>query len=439
MRNGRYAKALLGRIRALGRDDGGAVAIMVALMLPLLAGMAALSVDVMMFRKQEEQLRTAAEAAAAAAVTVLPDRAEARSVALSYARLNVEGEGADEVVSPQDVQIGYWDQNKKTFTPSGENARANAVRVIASRTAEKGNPHPTFFGQVFGISAFNTVAVSAIATQSAGSSPCLIALAPNGTGLKLNSNAKINLAHCGIHVHSADGAAFTAESNAKVNVADADICIRGGAQIRSNSDVEPSPETNCSPMEDPFAAVPALPSSGCERVQGPINSNQNVNLTPCTYRGGLTVSSNATVNLAPGEYVIKDGPLIIGSNATLNGDGVAIYLTGPNAQVIFNSNASVNLTGPETGPLTGFVLIQDRNYGGEHIFNSNAATVLSGAIYFPQATLKMSSNNQIGSTSKCMMIVVNRLDIASNSGVKITPDYSQCPSPAKTRRSRIVG
>lgn len=426
-------------LRKWKADESGAAAMMVALMLPVLAGVAALSVDVLFAYNQQEQLRTAAEAAATAAVTALPDRAGARSAALSYAVRNVRGDGSEQVVGDDDVQIGRWDLKQKTFTPVGEAERANAVRITASRTAAKGNAVPTFFGQVLGVSAFNAVSASAVAMQPS-SYPCINVLAPDATGLKLNSNGKIDLNHCGIHVHSSNGSAMMVESNARVNVADAEICVKGGVQTRSNSTVSPTPDTGCSPLKDQFADVPLLSLSSYQTrsaSQKTINGTEK-DLLPGIYVGGVTINSNGAWYLKSGEYIIKDGPLIINSNAAISGTDAVIYLTGANAQVIFNSNAKVNLTAPSTGPMAGFVLYQDRNYGGDHTFNSNASTVLSGAIYLPKGTIKMNSNTQIGSTSMCMMIVAYRIEINSNSGVNITPDYAQCPLPVKARTSRLV-
>jgi Flp pilus assembly protein TadG len=425
-------------IKQWTNDESGATAIIVALLMPVIAGMAAICVDILLAYNQQERLRTVAEAAATAAVTVLPDRDAAQGAALSYARRNVKGDSSDKVVSADDIQIGYWNQNTRVFTLADDDERANAIRVTASRTAAKGNPQPSFFGQVLGVSAFNAVVASATAMQPAGF-PCINVLAPTGTGLKLNSNGKINLTNCDIHVHSADGSAFSADSNAKVTVSDGEICVQGGAQVKSNSIITPAPDTNCSPMRDQFADVTPPPFTCPERTESPINANQTKTLPPCTYRGGLTLNSNSTLNLQPGEYIIKDGPLIVSSNATLNGTGVAIYLTGNNAQIIFNSNAKINLTAPLSGPLEGFVLFQDRNYGGDHTFNSNALTVLSGAVYLSKGTIKMNSNTQIGSTSMCMMIVAYKIEINSNSGVNITPDYSQCPLAVKAPKSRVVG
>jgi hypothetical protein len=424
--------------RRLKGDEEGAAAIMFALTMPILAGIVALSVDIMFVFNQEEQLRTAAEAAATAAVSVLPNRDGVPGVAISYALRNVKGSGADKIVSADDIQIGYWNKAARTFAPADDDERANAVRVIASRTAEKGNALPTFFGKVFSVAAFDALEVAVIATRFDGY-PCINVLAPDGVGLKANSNAKINVKDCAIHVHSAAGTGLSVEANADVIVTRSEICLKGGYQARSNSELSPTPDTNCDPAPDPFASVPEPPHQGCDENNFVYDKKKHgSSLKPGIYCGGITINSNANVEFLPGEYIIKNGSFIVNSNVEINGNGVAFYLTGNNALLNFNSNSKISLTAPSSGPLAGFIFFQDRNYGGQHILSSNTAAMLDGTIYLPKATLTSNSNSQMGGMSTCLMIIVYRLEFNSNSGVNTTPDYSQCSSPSNTRKSRIV-
>ncbi|MGF9759788.1 TadG family pilus assembly protein [Microvirga sp. 0TCS3.31] len=427
------------RIGTFWNDERGATAILAAPMMLVLLGMAALAVDTAQAYTTKSQLLTTAEAAAAAAVSTLPDRSAARSMAMSYARQNFKGSSPGDVVTASDIQIGHWNKSTKTFAPRADSEPANAVRITASRLQSRGNGLPTIFGNVLGVSLFD-LSVSVVAMRYDGQ-PCINALAPSGIGVKINSNAAINTSNCPIHVHSAANDALSVDANASVT-AEA-ICVKGSYVLRSKATAQPDPEISCpSPAQDPFVNVPP-PSFGSSCTTIPAIENKTLTLNPGVYCG-LTIKGNSTVTFSPGEYIIKDGRFTIESNANVIGDGVLFYLTGTQALLDFRSNVTINFTAPTEGPRAGIVFFQDSSYGGQHEFNSNVTAMINGAMYFPSGTLNLNSNSSIDTTSACLMIVSYRVNldsnvlIESNSNVQSTTDSSFCPAPSNTRRSRIV-
>jgi Flp pilus assembly protein TadG len=428
-------------IRTFKRDERGGTAILVAPIMIVIAGMAALVLDTAQAYTLKEQLLTTAEAAAAAAVSTLPDRSSAHEMALNYAKLNVRGSDPEKVVTANDVQIGYWNKSLRTFTPKSASEPANAVRITASRVQAKGNALPTFFGNVLGMHLFD-VSVTVVAMRYDGQ-PCINALAPDGIGVKVNSNAAINTSNCPIHIHSAANDALSVDANASVTAQE--ICIKGGYQLMSKATAQPVPETSCpAPAQDPFAnVVPPSFGAHCDYTNTDLDG-KTVTLNPGVYCGGLTVRGKSMVTFNPGEYIIKDGLFTIDSNSTAVGNGVMFYLTGSTAVLDFESNVTVNFTARSDGPRAGIVFFQDRAYGGVHTFNSNVNAIINGTVYFPKATLDLNSNSQIDTASSCLMIVTYRVNldsnvaIESNSNVQSTTDSSLCPAPSNTRRSRIV-
>lgn len=432
-------KGIGATLRSFVRDESGAMAMVVAPVTLVVFGMAALAVDTAQAFTTRAQLLTAAEAVAAASVSSLPDRQAARSMALAYAQSNARGAGT--VVASADVEIGYFNKSTRTFTPKGDTEPVNAVRITASRLQAKGNAVPTIFGSVLGLPLFD-LSVSVIAMRYDGQ-PCINALAPDGIGVKVNSNAAINTSTCPVHVHSTANNALSVDSNASVTAES--ICVKGGYELRSNATAQPTPETSCpAAAADPFANV-VPPSFGASCTYTNLDlDGRTVTLHPGVYCGGIRVRGKSLITFSAGDYIIKDGPFTIQSNSRAVGSNVHFYMTGAKALLNFESNVSVTFTANPSGPRAGIVFFQDRAFGGVHDINSNVTAIINGAVYFPKGTLNLDSNSTIDTESACLMIVANRVNldsnvtIDSNSNVKSATDSSLCPAPEHTRRSRIV-
>jgi Flp pilus assembly protein TadG len=162
---------------SLARDERGAVAIAVALMLPVLIGAGAFAVDVSHSRLVENRLQSAADAAALAAVQDLSDQPAAVARAIRYAELNAPA-GFGEITAAEDVVFGAYDPAEGTFTPS--TVDVNAIRVTARRDGGRGNAAPSFLGAIFGADGID-IGASAIAARTITSvyqPPELINLSP---------------------------------------------------------------------------------------------------------------------------------------------------------------------------------------------------------------------------------------------------------------------
>ncbi|MBP7242531.1 pilus assembly protein TadG-related protein [Amaricoccus sp.] len=195
------------RLRDLIGDDRGAVAVAVALLMPVLIGIGAFAVDVSHTRLVKNRLQSAADAAALAGVQLLGDQAAARTRAVAYAAANVPpGFGA--VTAAADVDFGSFDPAERVFTPSSTDV--NAIRVVARRDAERGNAAPRFLAAIFGDEAI-AVGASAVAARTITTTygpPELFDLAPEasdynevyaycynyaGTGSKSSRRTKMTL------------------------------------------------------------------------------------------------------------------------------------------------------------------------------------------------------------------------------------------------------
>ena len=119
-------------LHRLARDEDGAMAVIVALLIPLMVGMVAM-VEASGAYLLKNKLQTTADAAAMAAVRHVPVAADVTSTALDYAHRNMPADGHfGDVLLPEDADMGHWNPQTRVFTPDGEagGAAPNAVRVI---------------------------------------------------------------------------------------------------------------------------------------------------------------------------------------------------------------------------------------------------------------------------------------------------------------------
>jgi hypothetical protein len=122
-----------------------------------------LAVDLGRVWVARDELQNAADSAARAACGDLPFGSQAaQNTAISVAGQNT-ADGSSVVLNPStDIIFGTWDPNARTFTALSGSAQnnANAIRIIASRTASKGNAIPLWFARAAGKSSFDVTAKS---------------------------------------------------------------------------------------------------------------------------------------------------------------------------------------------------------------------------------------------------------------------------------------
>ena len=133
------------RIRRLGRDERGVVTVLVALLMPVLVGMAAMVVDLGQMWQMGRQVQNCADAAALAGAWELNNAVAAQSVATSY--LTSQGPELCSANGAPAPTFGFIDRNA--------DGTADALRVTVSRSTSLG------FARLLGI---NEGAVSRRAT-----------------------------------------------------------------------------------------------------------------------------------------------------------------------------------------------------------------------------------------------------------------------------------
>ncbi len=259
---------------------------------------------------------------------------------------------------------------------------------------------------------------------------CVLALDQDaGAAIHATRLATIDAAEC--VVQSNAGAANGIEVELASRIEALGICSSGGVDGAAGG-FSPDAETDCPPIEDPLASH-ALPAVGpCDHTNmPPILLFRTIH--PGVYCGGLTLAPTALVTAAPGEYVFKGGPLVLGLASSLTGEGVSFRFVDEDATFNFGLGSIVRLSAPTDGPMAGFLFFQDPGVaeGGVFRIATDLATKLLGTIYLPGATLEVDVIGLVAAQSAYTVVVADRLDI-KGAHLVINSDYgaTEVPVPA---------
>lgn len=184
---------------------------------------------------------------------------------------------------------------------------------------------------------------------------------------------------------------------------------------------------------DPYASLPTPSPGTCSYTNYSKSSMSSLTVSPGTYCGGLTVSSINNVYFTPGIYYVANGDLYVGSvnNVTCptctTDNGITFVLTqttGNNSDiggVRISSDNNISLNAPsasQTSPplYAGVLFYQDRRVpNGTMSSTSKIFTIsslntvtMTGAIYFPNNRIDISSINNSGSTTNGCTVWIGR-------------------------------
>jgi Flp pilus assembly protein TadG len=129
-------------------------------------GFVSLGVDWARVQLAKTELQSACDASARYAAIGLANQINGSSAAAANASAIATQNKVDGVYqtidTAQDVEMGVWSSNNKTFTATSDVDAANAIRITLRRTAARGNAIPLTFGRLIGYNSVDIMA-SAIA------------------------------------------------------------------------------------------------------------------------------------------------------------------------------------------------------------------------------------------------------------------------------------
>ncbi|MDH3663535.1 MAG: pilus assembly protein TadG-related protein [Alphaproteobacteria bacterium] len=390
---------------------------------------AALTVDIGRAHAVRSDLLGAAEAAAIAAAVMLPDRREARKAAERAVRMNLPDH--ENLLRDDDLEFGYWDAASQSIVVDED--AASAVRVTVRRAESRGNGLETLFAGVFGEDLLDVEGSAAAGKRGVA---CLIALDPDGKGLKLNGQADLELTACGAQIN-ADGKHALFVSGKSSLISDS-ICVSGSASIKGGADVSPQPSEYCPPHADPMADM-VMPEVGPCTDTGVEYKNHVGTLTAGrVFCEGLKISGSSRITLQPGLYVIDNGKFELRDDAILQGEGVTIMLRGEKSELDFKNRAALDLAAPTEGPLKGLLIFQAEGADKENKWNSDAPSQLTGVVYLPEGRFTSFISSNITGSEACFVLIVKELKLNGKADMSIDLSSTACRQSLPNAFSRSI-
>jgi hypothetical protein len=215
--------------------------------------------------------------------------------------------------------------------------------------------------------------------------------------LQLSGNASVQVPSASIVVDSPSSLAYDLSGNASVSALSHDVT--GSSPPSGN--ISGTINTSVPSTPDPLLPLAAPdPTSYPIRATSATSVGGNTSLQPGVYQGGISVSSNGSLTLAAGIYILDGGGLQVSGNGSISGDGVMIYNTGGASAggINISGNGNIHLTAPTSGVYQGISIFQDRNATGALQLSGNGSVQVTGTVYAPAATIQLSGNASTGST-----------------------------------------
>lgn len=271
------------------------------------------------------------------------------------------------------------------------------------------------------------IRVSASARFVGRTNICVLGLKSTNTAVLIDKDGRLTGNNCGLFTNSSDKSSLKVNTGADLKASI--VCSAGGVD-QTGASISPSPLTDCPVTEDPLKNRPPPAVGSCDHTNLTVTSSVTT-LEPGVYCGGIVIDGSAQVNLEPGIYVLKDGGLTITSSATMTGDGVGFYVTGNASPIKFGNKTHISLSAPETGPLAGLLIFEDRNLpvSLKHRITSDDARKLIGTIYLPVGGLVIDSKNPVADQSAYTAIIAQTLDLNMGPNLILNSDYSATDVP----------
>jgi hypothetical protein len=416
------------------KEAGQALIAAIAGLAVVLMGFAGLGIDMGYLRYEKRLQQTAADSAAlAGAAELLYGGTGVQDAAQHDAATNGFTGAVTSGCPPPSpgTTVGSISISVNVPPCSGpHNGAANYVETYVSEV------QPTFFMRVLGINN-ETVTARAVASDNVNSTGCIYVLGTSSTSIDITGGSRITANNCTVlsdgGLTISNGSDLTASS----------IGLVGSSNVSGGSAATPTPTTGIAPAPNPLAYLtPPTVAQPC--MPDPmIGNGRTSTLNPGTYCS-FTLGGGAHVTLNSGVYVITGTQtpcfgLCIGNGVTVNGtSGVMFYEAG--GTITLNGGANFNLTAPTTsnsgtGAVAGILFWQAASDPNPPTIDNGATSSLTGALYFPEATLTLAGGVSVSPYS---IIVAQGLNLSNGTSLTSSGNYSSLPNGSPIKDALLV-
>ena len=396
-------------------DERGGIALMFALMLPLLFGIVGLGMEAGMWFKERRQLQTIADTAAvSAAIENAFGATQTEIVAAATQEANQNGL---DLTTDVITYIG-------TPTSGAYIGDADYIEVIITRELT------TMISQVFTPLSPSTTA-RAVASTIGDQEACVLALSASAqNSMYVNAaGSTVTMAGCSVASNSNDPLKSVNVQNGTL-IAE---CVWAAGGISGDANITtscPASYPDAKPLADPYASTTVPPYSNtvppCLTGTGatPYTPADGEVLQPGVYCDGISISSNNVVTMAPGEYIIDGGDFTVNGGGAVSGTGLTVFLTSSSGTqygtVNISGGGTVDMGAATSGDYIGMLFYQDRDGGtsssNDIMINGGAEITLSGAVYAPNNNIEFAGNTTTDG-SGCLMLVAQEVKFGGNADI----------------------
>ncbi len=388
--------------REFRNDEGGAIALKFAFIVPPLALLIAAAVDLRAVAAQRADFQQVAEAAALAGAGEM-SMAVSDEVAIERAKAFAEAQLADSA---------YVALVEPTIEPMG------STRVLDVEISTK---RPSFFGNLLPPGGWD-VRASAAAASVSKVPLCVIA-----SGASDRKDKVILIADQGIIT----APACLIHSNYDIDAGKGQISASlVQAVTTARGSILPSANVGAVPLDDPFAAAAIIDQQSCSGVkEEKITFESGFHTIPAgVHCGGFQIKKTAQVTLAAGDHYFLKGDLEVDDDARLVGVDVALVFDR-DSKSDFKGKSSIDLDGRKAGPFAGFVIITTRQNDHDFKINSDRVSRLLGVLYIPAARLFIEGGKDIAKDSDWTVIVAESIELKGSPSLFINANYAGSDVP----------
>ena len=397
--------------RSLTRNESGAVAIIAALLLPLLVGGMGLGAETGYWHLKQRKLQHAADLGVHAAAVRYRAGDSPQSIRAAALRI---------------ADASGFEPARGTMSAYPLPGLSPKGGRIAVDLVER---YPRLFSAIFSKQPM-VLKARAVAELDTGSRACVLALSPEASGaVTVTGSTEVSLADCSVASNSGASDAFLMKNGSALMTAECVYTVGMAVttpRLTLTSCVAPVMNSPATP--DPFSHV-AEPERGhidqlpCRDARDLASTNYRFDrlvgggeaIRLC---GGLSIKKS--LDLKPGLYVLDGGGMRVNANARLSGQGVTFLLT-QSAEMRINGNGAVDLSAPSQGPYAGLLVFGSRHdSGGQHKILGNSNLRLQGTLYAPSATIDFTGNSTLA--GGCVQIVADQVTFTGNSNLESCAD-----------------
>lgn len=426
------AKPVLSRLHRLWKNEGGATAVAIGIMSPVIIGGMALGGETGYWYYTQRKVQHAADMAAHAAGVrkrVGDNWSQLKKTAVQVA--SASGFLPEMIdVNPNPDVADFVAKNLTVNNPplsGGLVGNQRAVEVILTETK------PRLLSSVFSQEPIN-IKARAVAEVSGGSPACVLALSPmKSKAVEVSGSTEVTLNGCSVAANSVQPDAYYMPNSTAELTAEC-ISTVGGASVKDSTKglltlACGSVQEQAPPVYDPYASVPEpiFPMTGCQTkttftgdIYAP-KTHPRYGKYEC-FANGIKIEANSTATFHEGLYIITGGTLTVEDKAVMNSDKATFFFAN-NTTAHISGMAGLNLNAPPTGIFAGLVFFGQRCNGTvgscDEVFKivGNTTTSIRGAVYLPGSTIEFLGNT--AATTNCLQIISDKITFTGNSTIQM--------------------